>query len=194
MESESILAAEHGQVNLASIASRGEVILDENDLTLQGKGGQITVENTLIEMSGYSGGAVFIRTGQFFLDNAIIRSNTYGDQDGKNINLKLTEAAYFNGLNSEISVATASMNNTGGISIEVPYLEITGALINTGSALTGQAGDIEIYAKQLMLKEGAVIFSRIDVGWVGMKWKPTIFQRNGGFPLRSYPPYIFIYL
>jgi len=159
VESESILAAEHGRVNLASLASRGEVILDENDLALQGQGGQITLENTLVEMSGYSGGAVFIRAGQFFLDNAIIRSNTYGNQDGKSINLKMTEAAYFKGLNSEISVATTSMNNSGGISIEVPYLEITGALINTGSALTGQAGNIEIHAKQVMLKDGAFIAS-----------------------------------
>jgi large exoprotein involved in heme utilization and adhesion len=159
VESESILAAEHGRVNLASIASRGEVILDENDLTLQGKGGQITVENTLIEMSGHSGGAVFIRAAQFFLDNSIIRSNVFGEQDGKSINLKLTEAAYLNGLNSEISVLTASQNNSGGISIEVPYLEITGALINTGSTLTGQAGNIEIHAKQVILKDSAFIAS-----------------------------------
>jgi len=159
VESESILAAEHGRVNLASLASRGEVILDENDLTLQGKGGKITVENTLVEMSGRSGGAVFIRAGQFFLDNAIIRSNTYGNQNGKSINLKLTEAAYINGLNSEISVATASSHDAGSILIEVPYLEITGALINTGSALYGQAGNIEIYAKQVMLKDGASIAS-----------------------------------
>ena len=159
VESESILAAEHGRVNLASLASRGEVILDENDLTLQGQGGQIKVENTLVEMSGYSGGAVFIRAGQFFLDNAIIRSNTYGNQDGKSINIKLTESAYLNGLNSEISVSTLSQNNAGGIFIEVPHLEITGALINTGSALTGRAGDIEVHAKKVLMKDGAFIAS-----------------------------------
>ena len=32
-----------------------------------------------------------------------------------------------------------------------------------------------------------------NVGWVGMKWKPTIFQRNGELQRSSYPPYI-IYL
>ena len=159
VESESILAAEHGQVNLASITSPGEVILDENNLTLQGTGGQITLENTLIEMSGYSGGAVFIRAAQFFLDNSIIHSNTFGNQDGKGINLKLTEAAYFKGLNSEILVVTASMNNAGGISIEVPYLEISSAFMNTGSVQAGQAGDIKIHAKDIMLKDGAFIAS-----------------------------------
>jgi len=146
-------------VNLASIASRGEIILDENDLTLQGQGGKITVENTLIEMSGYSGGAVFIRAGQFFLDNSIIYSNTFGNQDGKDINIKLTETAYIKDLNSEILVVTASKNNAGGISIEVPYLEISGSFMNTGSVLTGQAGNIEIHAKDVMLKDGALIAS-----------------------------------
>jgi hypothetical protein len=24
-----------------------------------------------------------------------------------------------------------------------------------------------------------------NVGWVGMKWKPTVPLKNGGFPLRS---------
>ncbi|MBE9562769.1 MAG: filamentous hemagglutinin N-terminal domain-containing protein, partial [Proteobacteria bacterium] len=158
VESESILAVEHGRVNLVSAASRGE-ITDKDNVIMQGKGGKITIENTLIEMSGHSGGEVFIRAGQFFLDNSIIRSNTYGNQDGNNINLKLTEVAYLNGLNSEISVFTTSQNNAGGILIEVPYLEITGALINTGSALTGQAGDIEIYADQVSLRERAIIGS-----------------------------------
>ncbi|MCK5720858.1 MAG: filamentous hemagglutinin N-terminal domain-containing protein [Thiomargarita sp.] len=158
VESESILATEHGKVNLVSVASRGE-ITDKDNVIMQSKGGKITIENTLIEMSGHSGGEVFMQAAQLFLDNSIIRSNTYGNQDGKSINLKLTESAYLNGLNSEISVFTTSQNNAGGILIEVPYLEITGALINTGSALTGQAGDIEIYADQVKLREGAIIGS-----------------------------------
>ncbi|MCK5523146.1 MAG: filamentous hemagglutinin N-terminal domain-containing protein [Thiomargarita sp.] len=158
VEANSILAAEHGRVNLVSIASRGEV-MDEKEVILQGKGGQITVENTLIEMSGHSGGEVFIRAGQFFLDNSIIRSNTYGDKEGKNINIKLTEAAYINGLNSEISVLTASMNNSGHISIEVPYLEVSEGLITTSSILNGQAGNVKINADNIMLKDGAMIGS-----------------------------------
>jgi len=168
VKSESILAAEHGRMNLASIASTGEIMLSENDLTLQGQGGQITLENTLVEMSGYSGGAVFIRAGQLLLDDAIIRSNTFGYQEGKNIDLKLTQAAYLKGLNSEISVFTVSQNNAGHISLEVPYLEMTGALINNVTASTGQAGHIEIYAKEVVLKDGAFIASStLDTGASG---------------------------
>jgi filamentous hemagglutinin family protein len=159
--SESILAAEHGQINLASLASHGEVIPSDNDLTLQGRGGKITLTNTLVELSGHSGGAAFIRAGQFVLDNAIIRSNTFGNQEGKNINLKVTEAAYLNGVNSEISVTTISPNSAGGILIEAPYLAITNALINTGSAAAGDAGPIEIHANQVFLKDAATIASGV---------------------------------
>jgi len=156
---ESILAVEHGRINLASLASHGEVIPSENDLILQGQGGQLTVENTLVELSGNGGGAVFIRAGQFFLDNAIIRSNTLGNQEGKDINLKITEAAYLNGINSEISVTTTSTNNAGGIFIDTPYLEITSALINTGAVSAGFGGPVEIHANQISLRDGAFVAS-----------------------------------
>jgi len=159
VESDSILTAEYGRVNLASIASSGEVISNENDLILQGQGGQITIDNTLVEMSGYGGGAVFIRAGLFLLDNAIIHSNTLGNLNGKSINIKLTQAAYLTGLNSEISVITASEYDAGGILIEVPYLEVTGSLINTGTISTGQAGHIEIDAKEILLQDSAFIAS-----------------------------------
>jgi filamentous hemagglutinin family protein len=165
---ESILATEHGRVNLASLASHGEVIPSENDLTLQGQGGNITMENSLVELSGNGGGAAFIRAGQFFLDNAIIRSNTFGDQEGQDINLKVTEAAYLSGINSEISVITASGNNAGRVWLEAPYLEMTGAAISTGSFAEGAAGSINIYAKQAFLKDGAFIVSgTFDVGQGG---------------------------
>ena len=159
VETQSILATEHGRVNLVSMASSGEVQLSKNDVVVQGKGGQIELNDTLVEMSGYSGGAVFIRAARFLLDNSIIRSNTFGHIDGKDINLQLTEALYLNGLNSEISVFTVTQNNTGRILIEVPHLEIIGALINTGSGMVGRAGDIEIQAKNIFLKGGALIVS-----------------------------------
>jgi hypothetical protein len=41
-----------------------------------------------------------------------------------------------------------------------------------------------------------------DVGWVGTKWKPTVFQRNGtvglasltSYPFHSYPPYACLFI
>jgi filamentous hemagglutinin family protein len=159
VESESILAAEHGQVNLVSMASTGEMQLTENDVIVQGIGGNIKLDNTFIEMSGYSGGAIFVRAAHFTMDNSIVQSNTFGDLDGKGMNFKLTETAHLNGLNTEISVITASQSNNSGIVMEVPYLEMTGALINTGSILTGRTGDIEIDAKNIVMKDSAFIAS-----------------------------------
>jgi len=159
VESQSILAAEHGQVNLVSMASTGEVQLTENDVIVQGIGGKIKLDNTFIEMSGYSGGAIFVRAAHFAMDNSIVQSNTFGDLDGKGMNFKLTETVHLNGLNTEISVITASQSNNGGIVMEVPYLEMTGAWITTGSSLTGRTGDIEIGAKNIVMKDSAFIAS-----------------------------------
>jgi filamentous hemagglutinin family protein len=156
---ESLLATEHGRVNLASLSSRGEVIPSDNDLILEGQGGKITVANTLVELSGNGGGTAFLRAGQLVLDNSIIRSNTFGNQDGKDLNLKLTEAAYLKGVNSEIAVFAVSMNNVGKILIDTPYLEVTNALIDTGAIFIGEAGPIEIQANQVVLKDGAWIAS-----------------------------------
>ena len=157
----SILAASYGRVNLASLAGRGEVILSENDLILEGQGGKITIEDTLVELSGRGGGSAFIRAGQFFLNNTIIRSNTFGDQDGKNISLKVTEAAYLNGGASELSIATVTPKNAGSIFIDAPFLDMTSAFINTGAVFVGAAGSIEINAHQAFLKEGAMIGSGV---------------------------------
>ncbi len=156
--SESILATEHGRVNLVSVATRGEVIPTTHDLIVEGKGGTLTINNTLVELSGNGGGEAFVRAGQFILDNAILRSNTLGTQDGKNFSIKATDAIYLRGINSEISLVTASERNTGNIVIDSPYLEVTNSTINTGSILsTGATGSINIRANQLFLKEGAMI-------------------------------------
>ncbi|WP_353572102.1 filamentous hemagglutinin N-terminal domain-containing protein [Candidatus Albibeggiatoa sp. nov. BB20] len=203
VETQSILATEHGRMNLASLASAGEVQLTENDVIVQGIGGHIQLNNTLIEMSGYSGGAVFIRAANFTMDNSIVRSNTFGDVDGKSISLKLTEAVYLSGLNNEISVATFSQKNSGGISIETPYLEMTGALMNTSSGLNGKASDIEINANNILMQYSAFISSgSINSGQSGnirLNVKDTLsikhfapgYRFSHGINLKNHPSTVF---
>ncbi len=91
------LFAPSGRINLASVASEGEVNLDSN-LTMNsfGKLGKIDISlsswdklkqnegNTLanIDASGTSGGQVFIRAGQLFLDQGFLFADNYGDGQG----------------------------------------------------------------------------------------------------------------
>ncbi|MDM8563061.1 filamentous hemagglutinin N-terminal domain-containing protein, partial [Candidatus Marithioploca araucensis] len=57
-----ILSAEFGRINLASVASHGEVVFTESELMLNAKErGQITANNTNINTNGDGGGAIYIR-------------------------------------------------------------------------------------------------------------------------------------
>ena len=59
------LATSAGRINLASIASQGEVIPREFGLDLNAEGGQIAANNTLVDVSGRGGGEAFL----FVVDN-----------------------------------------------------------------------------------------------------------------------------
>ncbi len=155
----STLIAEHGQINLASLAGPGEFIINEDTPILQGPGGHLTLENTFIELSGYTGGAAFVRAGHLLLNQSVIRSNTFGPQDGRNIDLQLTKSILLTGINSEISITTASTSTAGKIVITTPLLEMNASTILGIGIAEGEAGTIDIQADQLRLTKGASIGS-----------------------------------
>jgi uncharacterized caspase-like protein len=54
--------------------------------------------------------------------------------------------------------------------------------------------DLFIQIRKAVIQETQNETKQVRVGWVGVKRKPTIPLENGGFPLRSYPPYIYYIL
>ena len=86
------LSASAGRINLASVASIGEVIPSEFGLDLNAEGGTITANNILMDVSGRGSGGVFIRGEQFFMNEAVIQANTMADQNGKGIDMKVTDS------------------------------------------------------------------------------------------------------
>src|SRR5262249_31822886 len=79
------LSAPGGQINLASVASPGEVLAVRVDYASNVSGqsfgalGSINVsEQSVIDVSGNGGGTVLIRGGQFLLDNSTISGNVTG--------------------------------------------------------------------------------------------------------------------
>jgi len=156
------LAAASGRINLASLASIGEIIPREFELDLTGEGGTITANNTLIDVSGRGSGEVFIRGGQFVMENATIQANTLADLDGKNIDMRLSESIDIRSnlptaLNQSLLNQTFGSGNGGDIVIVTPRLELIGNFLITTSLNTGHGGNIEIEAVQVFLKEGAII-------------------------------------
>jgi filamentous hemagglutinin family protein len=138
---DSFLFAESGRINLASVASSGEVVLKPSDLNVDSfkKLGQIHLsESTSLPIwirnianidvsdinSKKSGaGQIFIRAGKFISDKAWIFADTYGNEDGLGIDIFID----------------------GNIDLK------NGARITADNKGTGQGGNIKIQAKDLTL-------------------------------------------
>jgi large exoprotein involved in heme utilization and adhesion len=166
------LSAPSGRLNLASLASGGEVIPTASSLIFSAgtQGGLITVKNTLMTVSGNGSSGIFIRGGNFELINSQIDGSTLGDQNGGPINilvdrLSLTEAA-------NIINHTRGLGNAGNIKIKTAdaltlsgFNKITGwgssIISNTFSEEdnAGHSGRIEINAYQINLTDEARISS-----------------------------------
>jgi filamentous hemagglutinin family protein len=138
---DSFLFAESGRINLASVASSGEVVLKPSDLNVDSfkKLGQIHLsESTSLPIwirnianidvsdinSKKSGaGQIFIRAGKFISDKAWIFADTHGNEDGLGIDIFID----------------------GDINLK------NGARITTDNKGTGQGGNIKIQANNLTL-------------------------------------------
>jgi len=154
------LSSPSGQINLISAASKGEVVSNELGFLLSAKGGQITINNNLIEVNGIAGGQIDIRGGKLIMRDSLLQANTLGPKNGQGITLDLQEAIDIKaeGVIS-ISFDTFGEGDAGILTITTPQLEITKAGILTKSVGKGQAGDIEIKTNQMTLKEGGNIVS-----------------------------------
>lgn len=159
------LYAGGGTVTLVSGASAGEATFSGTDFQGDsfGKWGDIRITDTRlsaqrptvggvplgnIEVSGRGGGAVFIRGGTFVLENGYIVSDTYGDGEGRGIDIRIegdtlltnqaqiTTGAYGKGSAGPITIETGSLSLSGGSFI--------GTTVRPGGE--GNGGDITVRA------------------------------------------------
>jgi filamentous hemagglutinin family protein len=181
------LYAPAGQINLAAVGSAGEVVPTGTDLAMQGFGrlGLVTVERTAldrrkigevelgdVDANGPSGGAIFIRGGQFMgQGRSLIQANTTGDRDGRGISIKVDRLALTGG--SRIESNTSGTGRGGDINVTATEeVTIEGAYFDAGeerlrpSGLTtdalsdqSQAGNITLSTTRLSLTGGGAITS-----------------------------------
>jgi len=154
---DSSLSAQGGRINLASAMSKGEIIPSESGLVLNADGGTISFEKTLIETSGLGSGSVFVRGGQLLMQNSSIQANTIGEQNGKSIDMKLSNAVKMNGDLLVISSNTFNKGNAGHITVTSPLIEISESIIHASTMSEARAGDITIKSGDINLFEGATI-------------------------------------
>jgi filamentous hemagglutinin family protein len=154
--------AESGRLNLASVASSGEVRFTETSLNLSelSQRGPITINQSLMNLNGEGGGNVFIRGGPVKLDNSNITSKTVGSEEGDLIDIQVEQLELQT--ISTIFTQTSGFGKGGNIFIKAADALVVNRLsqiyTHTETGF-GDAGDIEIEAQQLTLTEVGRIMS-----------------------------------
>lgn len=170
------LSAPSGRINLASVASAGEILLPtlERGPNIQGNTfssmGSITVRDfSNIDASGSTSegtgeaGTIRIRGGQLELDNfAFITAVTQGDIGGESpsISIHVDKTLSLRTTSGIVTGTGFGIGRDGGIEIIADNITMAGgSLIQTSSGGPGAAGDITIRANTVSLSE-----SRPDEG------------------------------
>ena len=154
------LAAPGGQINLASVASTGEVVLETarnapelNINSFAALGAIEIIQNALIDTSGEGGGTVIIRGGRLLVDSANIFADTKGDSHGAPIGIDVEMAEEM--ILRERAFVTTDVfgaGTAGNIEVTAPRLEVTtGAILGSRAwaGSTGDTGNIAVTAEQL---------------------------------------------
>ncbi len=161
------LFAEFGRINLVSLNSAGEVIPNKNGLIINASGGKITTNNTWIGVSGNGAGNMFIRGGDFELFNTELEGDSL-DENGGIIDIRVNNLTLHG---SEIAIDALGIGHSGKILLKVADTFSAIGISATGSPSfifsgtegllnnAGDAGQIDIEARQIELKNGARIGS-----------------------------------
>ncbi|MGH8535815.1 MAG: filamentous hemagglutinin N-terminal domain-containing protein [Gammaproteobacteria bacterium] len=168
----SLLQAPGGRVNVASVASAGEVTLGRAEL---GTGsfarlGKIDMmQGSIIDVSeakgrATGGGRVLIRGGRLVMEEKSKVSADTKNGAGKSIDVKLTDALVMkNG--SEIHTNTIGAKKGGDLQVKAQDILLDGAFLsakNDDPGAIGNAGQITVEASRLLLTGGGRISVNTD--------------------------------
>ncbi len=157
-----------GRINIVSIASPGEVTDKETgtDITCSEKGNIRLSDKAVLDSSG---GSIFIRGGQFSLEDSVLRVETSGDKAGGKIDIQADTVSLTYG--AEISGNTSGSGKGADIFIQADdSLRAFGANSEQESVIittetsgmnenAGDAGSIMIVSGNISFADGAVISS-----------------------------------
>ncbi len=177
------LGAESGKVILASVAGKGDVIFSPKDVQIDAAKGDINAQNqSRISASGQEGGKIYIRAGQFTLENTLvdvdtaiatgkgidvhvdsldmktggrIMSRTFGEGRGGDISITVANQANIEGTNAGIFVNARVEGDSGNIHLQADTLQVkNGARINADARGAGRGGNISLNVNNDMFLGG----------------------------------------
>jgi large exoprotein involved in heme utilization and adhesion len=170
------LSAPSGLINIASVASPGEVTLNapggnpDVDMHSFARLGEIALsQNVTVSVAGDPGGTVVIRSGHLTMDDTRITAATRGDTNhsGIGIDVHVTGDMILNGP-AEIASSSFGAGDAGDVRIVAGSLQLIGnPSLRLGSNIgsrafgagdnAGNAGDIKITTESLLMQNGAGI-------------------------------------
>lgn len=149
-----VLSAPGGSVQMVSVASAGETPVDASQLANDrfDRMGDIRIvsEQTVagIDASGDSGGRVVIRSGRFYLDNALVYADSYVG-DGGRVDIEVTETTR---LSNESLITTDALGSGRGSVFSLKAGELvleTGARLQMDNYGSGEGGEMTVVADSI---------------------------------------------
>ncbi len=168
------LRAESGRINLAAIASANQLESTPTGLFVDANAqlGKIVLENhASVDVGQQGGGDIYIRGGQFLLDNSDIIANTEVDKNGSVIGIDVNELHLKN--KADIDSRGYGPGQGGQIIIKVAgeatlsqQSQIRTSTLNA-SAKAGDAGNLTLQAQSLNLFGGTISTTTLGPGQGG---------------------------
>ncbi|WP_353571586.1 filamentous hemagglutinin N-terminal domain-containing protein [Candidatus Albibeggiatoa sp. nov. BB20] len=168
------LTAPAGRIYLATLDTAGELNPNINDFTTSSLQSNITIsQQSMIDSSGRYGGGIFIRSGQFIIDDSTITANTLGSQNGELIDISANNITLRQGVIISATVsglgrgADIKLNATQSIDAAVENIDTTPNRIiafaspaDSSNNQTGDAGTISLDAKNIQFQDGSSILNQ----------------------------------
>jgi filamentous hemagglutinin family protein len=167
-----------GQINLISVASKGEVIpglpnTDKKMGTIKILGNSIISGDTELGTDN-KGGDIFIEANKMTMEfNGDcektcpgISSDTRGKGNSGNIDINIVEELKMTGITGISTASTEkATGNAGNINLTIGQLSLNGGFINSSTSTGGNGGNIDITAtKSISLFGGGIIASTLESG------------------------------
>lgn len=194
------LSASSGQINLASVASPGEVLYPSlqtgpniNGQSFTNMGNISLSQGATLDVSADAAGTVKIRGGQFVMDNTTISADTVNANGAPTaVDIQLTgDLSILADINPAITARTTGSGNAGEIRLNSAKLDVDfafpefGVVIDSSTVGSGNAGKVTVTTGDLTAtNNSSTVFNAfIDsgTGGGGNGGDVTIKVRNGGF-------------
>ncbi|HIE01476.1 MAG TPA: filamentous hemagglutinin N-terminal domain-containing protein [Thiotrichaceae bacterium] len=163
----SVMFANSGRINLASVASEGEVISNSLGLNLgDAKGGQIRLDKSLVDVSGQGDGRIFIRGKNLVVTNSsqiqarkqvLSENNPKLQNNNKKVSIDIEVETLSFSNQSYISGDSFTSENAGDIVIKANDISFrNGSWISNRVFSAGDSGNIRLTADNILLEEGGI--------------------------------------